>query len=1358
MALLLLLTAIGPVPARAAGGGLGTVVVAVEKFSIGQGYLIEPTLVPIQAGDSCGTILLRVLQQNGYQAKYDEGYLRGIYGADSGYLNIPECIQRMRNYTFGGQTFYAPDNNATNEYYQDNRLLSEFSYNKMAGWFFSVNDNAPAISMWDYMPNDQDVMRVMFTVFGRGEDVADASNATGGSSSYKRGYDLADKSELTRKIAEINAEVDRWKKHEKFNEYYKNAITTLCTVNARDADVSRSLDQLEYLERNLPTEPTQITLSQKTLSLTLGGDAVQLGVTALPVNADLSGLSFESKNASVASVDADGWVRPAGIGSTVITARTPNGCTDTCQVTVAGRPMTSVHVTPASWALTAGKAVKLSAGWEPADTTDSTSFTWESSAPSVASVAADGTVTALSAGTADITARFANGKSASCHITVAADQQGLADAVRAKILALPDPDEILTMENVRAVEAAVEEYNGLAPEVRVMVGEDARTRLDACSQAAAARKAAIAESEKRVAAVEAALAALPGPSAVTYADRGKIVEARALYGALLPEEQAQVPTDLLARLVSCELRLSELEQESSGLHEAVGKLPAELSVDDYPLLAEVEEKLQQLGSGALSAEELARYEAAGRSLAASITEAANAADAAGSLDPGGSAVKAFLKAQEAYDALSDGIRGMVTSGTQAVMAGVRGRIASAIAVSGGISMEPRSSYWYAGLTVKERKDGASVAAEVEKKLPGRKVSAKACFDISWYDIRDGKEWTPELAAALSVPVKDYSAQTTELYYVTYDGNGNISRIVRLNAAYAAASQIAVVHASEPGCLLVSEVRIPIRGISLGGDVRVGKGQKLQFTAVPVPLDTTEELNVSWETADKAIAKVNKKGMVTGVKTGTTTLTASVPGTELAASCKVTVTDKADGLSASVADVMDAARSYILSTDKNPTLGSEWYVLGLARGGMKLNDSYFTTYYNHIANYLKEQGGVLDRVKYTEYSKMALAMTAIGKDARDIAGYDMFAPLADMDKLTGQGINSVIFALIAADSSPDYDIPTVKGVAVQATKEKLLSAILGAQCADGGWSLAGGSGDPDITGMALTALAPYYKEGERQDVAKAVERGLNCLSSMQRADGGFGSWGTVNSESDCQVLTALTSLGIDPASDARFVRNGKWVLTHLLSFRTSEGGFKHTQDGKTNGMATEQAYYALAAYQRFLDGKTSLYDMSDLTVKPGGSGDGSGTGIQDPAADNQSSTPGGTGAAYTGRTSGGSSYYTGRSSGASAGTSYTGRTSGASSGGTASAKKKSASAGSSGAGDTEEPWSFEGGDYEGETLWDISDGGVPRSDADAALGGGYYSQEKSGLAALLASAYMPYVLCIAIGAAVLGGALYYRRKI
>ena len=87
--------------------------------------------------------------------------------------------------------------------------------------------------------------------------------------------------------------------------------------------------------------------------------------------------------------------------------------------------------------------------------------------------------------------------------------------------------------------------------------------------------------------------------------------------------------------------------------------------------------------------------------------------------------------------------------------------------------------------------------------------------------------------------------------------------------------------------------------------------------------------------------------------------------------------------------------------------------------------------------------------------------------------------------------------------------------------------------------------------------------------------------MQKNRRWFCFLGNRYSESICQIIVALTALGINPEKDERFIRNGNSTIDALLDYYVPGGGFKHTVSGKRNGMATEQAYYALTAYQRLL---------------------------------------------------------------------------------------------------------------------------------------------------------------------------------
>ena len=279
----------------------------------------------------------------------------------------------------------------------------------------------------------------------------------------------------------------------------------------------------------------------------------------------------------------------------------------------------------------------------------------------------------------------------------------------------------------------------------------------------------------------------------------------------------------------------------------------------------------------------------------------------------------------------------------------------------------------------------------------------------------------------------------------------------------------------------------------------------------------------------------------------------------------------------------------LGTPTVNSTGGEWMVIGLARSGRTVSAGY----YDNVVEYVKAMADAnerLHRAKVTDNARVILALTAIGKDVTNVGGHNLLKGLDNMAYVQKQGINGSIFTLIALDS---HNYPTMGDV----TREKLIQVILDAQLPGGGWNLSGENADTDMTAMAIQALAPYYKTNET--VKAAVDKALEALSALQQGDGGFGSWGTVNSESCAQVIVALTALGIDPATDSRFVKNGSTVLGALASFYVTGGGFKHTADGERNGMATEQGYYALASYFRFVNGQTSLYDMSDVTIQTGG---------------------------------------------------------------------------------------------------------------------------------------------------------------
>ncbi len=298
------------------------------------------------------------------------------------------------------------------------------------------------------------------------------------------------------------------------------------------------------------------------------------------------------------------------------------------------------------------------------------------------------------------------------------------------------------------------------------------------------------------------------------------------------------------------------------------------------------------------------------------------------------------------------------------------------------------------------------------------------------------------------------------------------------------------------------------------------------------------------------------------------------------------------LDSDIEQIYEATGNYLASIGA-PAVGSvggEWLVIGLERSGKGISDA--NAYYEKVVAFVKEninEKEQLHRSKSTENSRLILALTALGYDVTNVAGHNLLVGLNDMTYVKKQGINGPIWALIALDSH-NYEIPAGGDV----TREKLIEVILEKQLVDGGWALAGSEADTDMTGMAIQALAPYYHTNAK--VKTAVDKALANLSAMQYTDGGFGSVDGACSESAAQVIVALTALGIDPHTDNRFVKQGGSVVDALCNNYIEGGGFAHIPGGGLDGMASEQSYYALAAYVRFVNGKSSLYDMSDVVLE------------------------------------------------------------------------------------------------------------------------------------------------------------------
>lgn len=291
-------------------------------------------------------------------------------------------------------------------------------------------------------------------------------------------------------------------------------------------------------------------------------------------------------------------------------------------------------------------------------------------------------------------------------------------------------------------------------------------------------------------------------------------------------------------------------------------------------------------------------------------------------------------------------------------------------------------------------------------------------------------------------------------------------------------------------------------------------------------------------------------------------------------------------------------------------GLDWYTLYMYRAGYESDYAAYGSALEDAVSQKYQENGGLDRVRASEWHRTGLAATACGGDALAFgtnAAGETINLVADgvydrgkTEDLGAQGINGLTWGLLLLDSR-GYSVPA--GAAD--TRETILTRILSAQSAERGFSLSGEGVSADLTAMTLQALAPYQNSTHvftvtdkatgttvERTVSEAIELALGALSACQMENGGFGDDGE-SSESASQVIIALCALGIDPATDARFVKRGGSVLDALLRFAKPDGGFAHTlekgADG-SNAMAGEQALGALTAYMRFKDGLHSLYDL------------------------------------------------------------------------------------------------------------------------------------------------------------------------
>lgn len=314
----------------------------------------------------------------------------------------------------------------------------------------------------------------------------------------------------------------------------------------------------------------------------------------------------------------------------------------------------------------------------------------------------------------------------------------------------------------------------------------------------------------------------------------------------------------------------------------------------------------------------------------------------------------------------------------------------------------------------------------------------------------------------------------------------------------------------------------------------------------------------------------------------------------AAEARLNKLKNAQGYQTQLQSVLAYIRSSV-TPKANQSTNGDWAVMAMARAGLSsdADKRWYAGYADELAKLLAANGGSFETTN--ENARLVLALTALGQNAKAYTAggetYDLVTPLTAKTgsayKATVPGTTSAAFAIIAIDSAP-YTVADTAAVPA------MIQYLLSMQNPSGAWKIndKNPADNVDATAMVLTALAPHKSEN---GVQAAIDKALTYLEGLT----GYG-----NACTDAQLVTAYSALGID-CTDARYARGGKNPLTSLLSYQTASGGFSldsTAANARVSPRPTEQAAYALVAYDRFKRGVKSLYDMSDaVDLLPAASG-------------------------------------------------------------------------------------------------------------------------------------------------------------
>ena len=235
---------------------VGTVTFSVEKFTLGQGYIVEPVQVEFKEGDSVADLLDVVFGADNYKAPespYGGYYLASVKDTEGGELHVPAYI--LEAVEAGGEAVEAGG-------VAEEGWLGEYDYTSQAGWMFMLNNTMAATGLWDTPAQDGDVIRLGFSLWGYGADFMDTG--WGEPLSTFANLDAA-----TVKLAAFNGAADRDEQlaDPQIKAAYDALVAAVTDLTSAQSDVDSALTDFRAALGE-PVEPAGTTTAAATAATT----------------------------------------------------------------------------------------------------------------------------------------------------------------------------------------------------------------------------------------------------------------------------------------------------------------------------------------------------------------------------------------------------------------------------------------------------------------------------------------------------------------------------------------------------------------------------------------------------------------------------------------------------------------------------------------------------------------------------------------------------------------------------------------------------------------------------------------------------------------------------------------------------------------------------------------------------------------------------------------------------------------------------------------------------------------------------------------------------------------------------------